>query len=214
MEYPEFPDGIDYTSIREVLSGKTEKSVKIRGWIYRTRSSGNLAFVIVRDSTGVIQCTISKDKVDKLDFDGASKALIESSVILEGEPVEDDRAPGGWEIRATKFEVFHFADTFPITKDQSDEHLLNNRHLWLRSRSMVSALKIRSTVFKAFRDYWTNLDFTEIQSPSFTTTACEGGSTLFNVSYDDENEKSGQKFYAHLSQSWQTKDLGSLGSGL
>ena len=203
MEYPEFPDDAGYTLIRDVLSGKSGKSVKIRGWIYRTRSSGKLAFVVVRDSTGVIQCTVSRDKVAKSDFDGASKALIESSVILEGEPVKDDRAPGGWEIRASKFEVFHFAETFPITKDQSDEHLLNNRHLWLRSRNMVSALKIRSTVFKAFRDYWTNLDFTEIQSPSFTTSACEGGSTLFNVSYDDENEKSGQKFYAHLSQSWQ-----------
>jgi asparaginyl-tRNA synthetase len=162
-----------------------------------------LAFVVVRDSTGVVQCTVSRDKVAKSDFDGASKALIESSVILEGEPVKDDRAPGGWEIRASKFEVFHFAETFPITKDQSDEHLLNNRHLWLRSRNMVAALKIRSTVFKAFRDYWGGLEFTEIQSPSFTTSACEGGSTLFNVSYDDDNEKSGQKFYAHLSQSWQ-----------
>ena len=203
MEYPEFPSDAGYTSIRDVLSGKSGKSVKIRGWVYRTRSSGKLAFVVVRDSTGVIQCTVSRDKVAESDFDGASKALIESSVILEGKPVKDARAPGGWEIRATKFEVFHFAETFPITKDQSDEHLLNNRHLWLRSRKMVSALKIRSTVFKAFRDYWTNLDFTEIQSPSFTTSACEGGSTLFNVSYDDENEKSGQKFYAHLSQSWQ-----------
>ena len=188
MEYPEFPDDAGYTSIRDVLSGKSGKPVKIRGWIYRTRSSGKLAFIVVRDSTGVIQCTVSRDKVTESDFDGASKALIESSVILEGEPIKDDRAPGGWEIRATSFEVFHFAETFPITKDQSDEHLLNNRHLWLRSRNMVSVLKIRSTVFKAFRDYWTNLDFTEIQSPSFTTSACEGGSTLFNVSYDDENE--------------------------
>ena len=81
--------------------------------------------------------------------------------------------------------------------------MLNNRHLWLRSQNMVASLKIRSTVFKAFRDYWTSNDFTEIQSPSFTTSACEGGSTLFNVSYDDEKEKTGQKFYAHLSQSWQ-----------
>ena len=203
MDYPEFPNSDEYTPIRDILKGQSKKFVKIRGWIYRTRSSGKLAFVVVRDSTGVVQCTVSRDKVAESDFDGASKALIESSVILEGEPVKDDRAPGGWEIRASKFEVFHFAETFPITKDQSDEHLLNNRHLWLRSRNMVAALKIRSTVFKAFRDYWGGLEFTEIQSPSFTTSACEGGSTLFNVSYDDDNEKSGQKFYAHLSQSWQ-----------
>jgi asparaginyl-tRNA synthetase len=203
MDYPEFPNSNEYTQIRDILKGQSKKPVKIRGWIYRTRSSGKLAFVVVRDSTGVVQCTVSRDKVEESDFDEASKALIESSVILEGEPVKDDRAPGGWEIRASKFKVFHFAEIFPITKDQSDEHLLNNRHLWLRSRNMVAALKIRSTVFKAFRDYWGGLEFTEIQSPSFTTSACEGGSTLFNVSYDDDNEKSGQKFYAHLSQSWQ-----------
>ena len=203
MEYPEFPNSDEYTPINEILQGKAGDSVRIRGWIYRTRSSGKLAFVVVRDSTGVIQCTVSREKVEEAHFEGARKALIESSVLLEGEPVKDDRAPGGWEIRASKFEVFHFAETFPITKDQSDEHLLNNRHLWLRSRNMVAALKVRSTVFKAFRDYWSGLDFTEIQSPSFTTSACEGGSTLFNVSYDDANEKSGQKFYAHLSQSWQ-----------
>ena len=203
MEYPEFPNSEEYTPIQEILQGKAKDSVRIRGWIYRTRSSGKLAFVVVRDSTGIIQCTVSREKVEETDFANARKALIESSILLEGEPVKDDRAPGGWEIRASKFEVFHFAETFPITKDQSDEHLLNNRHLWLRSRNMVAALKIRSTVFKAFRDYWTELDFTEIQSPSFTTSACEGGSTLFNVSIDDENEKSGQKFYAHLSQSWQ-----------
>ena len=87
MEYPEFPDDAGYTSIRDVLSGKSGKSVKIRGWIYRTRSSGKLAFVVVRDSTGVIQCTVSRDKVAESDFEGSSKALIESSVILEGEPV-------------------------------------------------------------------------------------------------------------------------------
>ena len=124
-------------------------------------------------------------------------------MIVKGTPAKDDRAPGGWEIRASDLEVIHFAETFPITKDQSDEHLLNNRHLWLRSQSMVASLKIRSTVFKAFRDYWTDNKFTEIQSPSFTTSACEGGSTLFNVYYDDEKEKTGQQFYAHLSQSWQ-----------
>ena len=203
MKYPEFPDDVIYSPIIEILSGQVKDNVKLRGWIYRTRSSGKLAFVVIRDSTGIIQCTVSKNNVESLDFENAGKALVESSVVLDGLVVADDRAPGGFEIRATSFNIVHFAETFPITKDQSDEHLLNNRHLWLRSRNMVSALKIRSTVFKAFRDYWQRLDYTEIQSPSFTTSACEGGSTLFNVHYDDETEKSGQKFYAHLSQSWQ-----------
>lgn len=203
MKYPEFPNHEKYTQIRTILNGDCDGEVCVRGWIYRTRSSGKLAFIVLRDSTGNIQSTVSKKNVSESAFSDARKALIESSVIVKGIPAKDDRAPGGWEIRATDFQVVHFAETFPITKDQSDEHLLNNRHLWLRSQNMVASLKIRSTVFKAFRDYWTSNDFTEIQSPSFTTSACEGGSTLFNVSYDDEKEKTGQKFYAHLSQSWQ-----------
>ena len=203
MAYPEFPNHDDFTAISKVLAGECEGEITVRGWIYRTRSSGKLAFIVIRDSTGSIQSTVSKKNVSESSFSDARKALIESSVIVKGTPAKDDRAPGGWEIRASDFEVVHFAETFPITKDQSDEHLLNNRHLWLRSRSMVASLKIRSTVFKAFRDYWTDNKFTEIQSPSFTTSACEGGSTLFNVYYDDEKEKTGQKFYAHLSQSWQ-----------
>jgi len=60
MRYPEFPDDVTYTPIGEILSGRVKDSVKLRGWIYRTRSSGKLAFVIIRDSTGIIQCTVSK----------------------------------------------------------------------------------------------------------------------------------------------------------
>ena len=136
MKYPEFPDDVIYTPINEILSGQVKDNVKLRGWIYRTRSSGKLAFVVIRDSTGIIQCTVSKNNVESLDFENAGKALVESSVVLDGLVVADDRAPGGFEIRATSFNIVHFAETFPITKDQSDEHLLNNRHLWLRSRNI------------------------------------------------------------------------------
>ena len=129
-------------------------------------------------------------------------------------PARDDRAPGGWELRAERFEVVHYAAPFPITRDQSDEHLLNNRHLWLRSRDMVAALKVRATVFRAFHDFWNRQGYTEVQSPGFVTGACEGGSTLFNVYYDDDEAEppaapasgaptTGQRFYAHLTQSWQ-----------
>ena len=82
MKYPEFPDKREYTPINEILQGQFENSVKVRGWIYRTRSSGKLAFIVVRDSTGVIQCTVSKERVDEAGFESARKALIESSVIL------------------------------------------------------------------------------------------------------------------------------------
>ncbi len=74
-----------WTPISEILNGrKTNETVNIRGWIYRTRSSGNIIFIIVRDATGVLQCTITKDNVSDDEFNNAKKALIESSLELRG----------------------------------------------------------------------------------------------------------------------------------
>ena len=203
MEYPEFPDHSRFTPVASVLTGAGKGEVTVRGWVYRTRSSGKLAFVVIRDATGILQCTISQAKVPEGDFIAACKALRESSVIVTGTPAADDRAPSGFELRATRFEVLHYAETFPITKDLGDEHLLDNRHLWLRSRPMVDALKVRATAFGAFRAFWDSQGYTEVQSPSFVSGACEGGSALFDAFYSDESAKDGKAFYAHLSQSWQ-----------
>ena len=97
MAYPEFPNHDDFTAISKVLAGECQGEITVRGWIYRTRSSGKLAFIVIRDSTGSIQSTVSKKNVTESSFNDARKALIESSVIVKGIPAKDDRAPGGWE---------------------------------------------------------------------------------------------------------------------
>ena len=182
--------------IDEILSEEWEgKSVEIRGWIYRTRSSGSLVFIIIRDSTGIIQATINKDEVAEKDFEDAEKALIESSVAVRGTVAKDDRAPGGYEIRATDFKVIHFAEKYPITKDQSTEFLLDKRHLWIRSRKMTSIMKVRSTVFGAIHEFFRNNGYWEVQAPTLTPAMVEGGSTLFKVEYYDKE--------IFLTQSWQ-----------
>src|SRR2546428_149533 len=90
-------------SITEILKGRhTGKEVELRGWIYRTRSVGGKAFVVVRDATGIVQVAISRDAVPAEAFAAAQKALIESAVIVHGKVVEDKRAPGGFEFRAEK----------------------------------------------------------------------------------------------------------------
>ncbi|MCJ2563795.1 MAG: OB-fold nucleic acid binding domain-containing protein, partial [Candidatus Thermoplasmatota archaeon] len=92
--------------IREILRGKhTGEAVGIRGWIHRTRSSGGLVFAVIRDSSGLVQVTVDKRNVPEKAFAGAKQALVESSVEVEGEVVEDERAPGGYEIRAKEFHV-------------------------------------------------------------------------------------------------------------
>ncbi|MCX8174465.1 MAG: asparagine--tRNA ligase [Thermoplasmata archaeon] len=170
-------------------------SISVRGWIYRTRSSGGIVFTVLRDSTGILQCTVIKGELPEEDFKSAEKALVESSVIVEGVLREDKRAPGGREITAKKFNVVHFAERFPIFKDQTEEFLLDNRHLWLRSREMTATMKVKAMILRAAREWFFENGFIETTPPILTENACEGGSTLFELKYF---EKKG-----YLSQSAQ-----------
>ncbi len=180
-------------TIREILKGEhTGKTVKIRGWVYRCRASNKMAFSVVRDTTDIIQCTTS---FDSKAFMEAKRVTLESSVRITGKVQKDKRAPGGYELKVSDYEIVSLAEPFPIGKDLSDEFLLDIRHLWIRSRPMNAALKIRSTVFGAIHEFFRKEGFHEIQAPSFVSGACEGGSTLFELEYF------GKK--AYLTQSWQ-----------
>ncbi|UCH71735.1 MAG: asparagine--tRNA ligase [Thermoplasmatales archaeon] len=187
---------IKWIKIADILEGKkTDKIVHIRGWIYRIRSSGNITFTILRDVTGTIQTTIKKGNLADTEFEDSKKLLVESSVEIEGTVKVDKRAPGGYEIQATKLNVVDFAEPFPIVKDQSPEFLLDKRHLWIRSQKLTSILKIRSTVVGAIHNFFRARGYYEFDAPVLQPNQCEGGSTLFEVKY--YNNKT------YLSQSWQ-----------
>jgi asparaginyl-tRNA synthetase len=167
----------------------------VRGWIYRTRSSGKIVFAVVRDSTGIIQVTVKKGALPDDEFENAVVSPIESSVIVKGILAEDKRAPGGYEIRATRFKLVGSAEPFPITEYQSEELLLDNRHLWIRSREQNAVMKIKGSAMKGAREWLDDQGFTEVTPPIFTQNACEGGVTLFKLKYFDRE--------AYLSQSAQ-----------
>jgi asparaginyl-tRNA synthetase len=183
-------------SIREILKGQhTGKVVELKGWIYRTRTVGGKAFVVIRDATGVIQVAISRDAVAPEAFAAAERALIESAVLVRGKIVADKRAPGGYEVRAEDFKVVQYAEKYPIQEDQSEEFLLDVRHLWVRSQRMTTIFRIRHTAFGAVHEYFRSHGFWEVSPPMITPAGSEGGATLFQVDYF------GRK--AYLTQSWQ-----------
>src|SRR3989344_1960937 len=161
-----------FIPVEEALK-KGKGRVSIHGWVYRERKQKDMIFLVIRDSTNIIQTVVKQDKVSKKEWDEANKILIESSIEIEGDLKEDKRAPTGYEIQVSKLNVIQFAEVFPINKDQSPELLLDNRHLWLRSRKMTSILKIRSTIFKAIHDYFHNNNFYEFQSPIIQSTQAE-----------------------------------------
>ena len=167
--------------VREILDGNFEdQKVVIKGWVYRKRESKKLIFLLVRDSTGFIQCTIKKDSPA---WRNAERLTIESSLTLEGTAKPDRRAPGGYEIAVDTLSIIGLAELFPITKDKSEEFLRDVRHLWLRSRRMNLVMKIRHSVLEFSREFFKNQGFTEVSPPMFISAAVEGGSTLFGVKY-------------------------------
>jgi len=177
---------INFEKIRNILDKKNvDKPVHLRGWIYRTRSSGSIVFSVVRDSTGIIQVTIKKGNLPDEEFSSAQKTLIESSVEIEGVLKEDRRAPGGYELKVTEYRVINSAEPFPIVKDQSPEFLLDQRHLWIRSQKLTAILKIRSTVVGAIHKFFRERGYYEFDAPILQPNQCEGGSTLFEVKYYD-----------------------------
>ena len=183
----------NFISIQEAIKKGTGK-VAIRGWVYRERGSNNMKFIVLRDSTNIIQCVLKKENFEK-QWGDIDKIKIESSVEIEGAIKEDKRAPTGYEIQAEKINIIQISDDFPINKDLNEELLGDRRHLWLRSRKMISILKIRSTVFGAIHEFFRENGFYEFQSPIFQATQAEGGSTLFSVNYF------GKPVY--LAQTWQ-----------
>ena len=174
---------------------KDSGEVSIRGWVYRERKSNKFVFIVLRDSSNIIQCVIKKGSVTDEIFEEASKLLMESSVKFYGEIKKDERAPTGYELFVKDMEIVQIAEPFPITKDQSPEFLLDQRHLWLRFRKMTAMLKIRHTVIGAIHEFFRSNGYYEFEAPIFQPNACEGGSTLFEVKYFQDK--------VYLAQTWQ-----------
>jgi len=189
---------MEFKTVDEILKGKfTNKKILIRGWLHHKRSSGGVQFLLIRDGTGIIQATLSKDKTDKKTFDRIDKLPIESAVEIKGTVKKDKRAPGGHELSISDIKVIHeVKEEFPIAKKyHGPEFLMDYRHLWLRSKKMQAMLRIRSKIIEATREWFLKRGYLEFQSPIMITAACEGGSTLFELKYFDRK--------AYLAQSWQ-----------
>lgn len=187
---------MSFTPIEDILDGRCEgKHISVRGWVYRKRESKDIIFFIIRDATGIVQCTVRKDSSEWAD---AKRVTIESSVTLSGTVKKDERAPGGFEVSVDQLKIVGLAETFPITKDQSEEFRRNVRHLWLRSRRMNTIMKVRSETLRFVHEFFRKKSFIEVSPPMFISSACEGGATLFGLKYFDKDLYLTQSAQLHL----------------
>ncbi|HUU82385.1 MAG TPA: asparagine--tRNA ligase [Phycisphaerae bacterium] len=176
----------DRTEIRD-LKDHVGREVNLAGWVYNTRSSGKIAFVILRDGTGLCQCVLEKKDETADIFDLAKRLTQESSITVRGQVVADDRAVGGHELKLTDLKLIHEAVDYPITpKPHGSDFLMRHRHLWFRSQRQHIILRVRATLVDAIRRYFNDNGYVLIDTPIFSGSAGESTSTLFSVDYFGE----------------------------
>jgi asparaginyl-tRNA synthetase len=162
------------------------ETVILRGWVVTTRSSGKIAFVVIRDGSGTVQGVLSKKEVPESAWAAFAGLTQETSVAITGLVREEPRSLGGFEISVTGLEVLGPSIDYPITpKEHGTTYLFEHRHLWLRSRRQVAIARVRHEVVQTIRDYFYQEGFTLVDTPILTGAIGEEAGNLFATDYFD-----------------------------
>ena len=168
------------------LGDHVGETVGVRGWLYNKRSSGKIAFLLIRDGTGVVQGVLVESQVDSRSWRSYDELTQESSLVVEGRVREDARAPGGYELSLTRVQPLQTAAEYPIgPKEHGSAFLLDHRHLWLRSSRPWHVLRVRDGVIFAIREFFRERGFLCLDTPILTRAVGEEAGTLFETEYFD-----------------------------
>jgi asparaginyl-tRNA synthetase len=166
------------------LAAHVAEDVTLAGWLYNSRASGKIQFLIIRDGTGLCQCIAEKGKVSDELFDQLKHLGRESSLTVTGTVREEARSVGGFELALTGAEVVSPANDYPITpKSHGVDFLLKNRHLHFRSQRQWCIGKVRHTVIDAIRRFYNDNGYILIDTPILTSMVGEDAQSLFEVDY-------------------------------
>jgi asparaginyl-tRNA synthetase len=178
------------------LSSHVGSTVTLKGWLAQKRDSKTVAFLVMRDGTGFVQVVVDMTVVGEETFDTAKRLTQESSLEITGTVLADEKQFGGYEVQATSLSVIHSSNEYPITpKDHGVDFLMDNRHLWLRSRRQWAIMRVRNKIIFAIHNFFQERGFVQMDAPLFTGNACEGTTNLFETDFYGEP--------AYLSQSGQ-----------
>ncbi len=190
------------------LPDRIGQAVSLRGWVSTARSSGKIAFVVLRDGTGTLQCVVPKGEVDEAVWVTVKGLTQETSVRVEGEVREDARSPGGVELGLAGIDVIGTSVDYPITpKEHGTTFLFDHRHLWLRSKRQEAIMKVRHEVVQSIRDFFYERDFCLVDTPLLTAAIGEEAGTLFETEYFDL----GKAYLAQTGQLYLEAAAASLG---
>ena len=158
--------------------------VTLKGWVANRRESKTVVFINLRDGQGICQCILGLEDLGDDLFQTAKTLGQESSVAITGKVVEDTRQIGGFELHATDLKVYQNAKDYPISnKEHGIEFLIDQRHLWLRSKRQWAIMRIRNCISYAIHNFFQGQGFVQMDAPIFTGNAAEGTTDLFETDY-------------------------------
>ena len=182
--------------IKDIAKYK-DQEITLKGWVFNFRSSGKIAFLQIRDGSGFVQAIVSPNDVSEEIWENVQKITQESSVEVTGKVTEHPKQLGVFELQVSDLKIINISEEYPISnKEHGPECLLDNLHLWLRSKKQWAVQRVRNTIINAIYEFLNQDGFIKIDSPILTPTSCEGTTELFEVPYFEENT-------AYLSQSGQ-----------
>lgn len=175
-----------YHSIAE-LPAHVGETVRVRGWVSHVRSSGKVAFIVLRDGSGTLQCVLVQKVVGPENWEVFQGLTLEAACEVQGEVRADARAPGGVEIGVTNVLLLGPSGTdYPIQpKEHGIDFLLDHRHLWLRSPRQVAIMRLRAEIEQALNDFFYEQEFVRVDTPILTSAIGER-SGLFATEYFEE----------------------------
>lgn len=178
--------------INQVKSSSSylEKIVTLYGWVGAIRDHGGVAFVDLYDSTGFIQLVLDKKKISSAEM---SLLTLETAIKVEGIVVD---GKNGSELSAEKMSIIsratgqispHLRDDIDIFDPANANHLLNNRHLYIRNPKVIAMLKFRHTLMGFVHQWFREQGFIEITAPILTPIPLYDDSTAIDITLHDEH---------------------------
>ena len=176
---------MERTYISDLKSGK---EVLIKGWVYDYRVLSKMAFIVLRDFTGYVQCISKEPSIVKQISSLTMESVIEVKGKVKDANVKEQNARKDIEVEISSMSFISKAEQLPIQVNEKAVRAelparLDNRSLDVRKPEINAIFKIQSTIIHSFREFFYNKDFVEIQPPAIIATSTEGGTDLFKVDY-------------------------------
>lgn len=177
------------------LKDKINEEVSIAGWMHRVRNLGKVAFLILRDRTGIVQCVLEPNEIEII-----KNLQVESVLKVTGKVVQTPKKDS-LEIQTISIEIISpVKEMIPveINKDDIDAHMetiIDHRPVTIRHPKQKAIFKVQANILNSFRNAMIDEGFTEFRSPVLMSAPSESGASVFEVKYYDKK--------AYLAQSPQ-----------